>query len=928
MDRAEQLIARGVSGLVIAKLLGTLVPQALGITIPMSLLVGLLIAFGRLSGDREIVALQACGVSLLRLFRPVAVMGLAAFAGTAWIMFEAMPWGNRTFQQITYDVVANRAEHEVKPRVFFEDFPGLVIYVRDLATDGSGWKDVFVADTRQEDKPAIYVAKKGRIALDRDQKRVEMLLGDTTQHRLGSSGPTSYEVAQIGGLRVTLDYASVFPQGTAIHSMNEMTVPELKAEVARLNAQKIPAHGAITALQRKWSIPTACLVFALLALGLGCSSRKDGKMASFALGVGVVFAYYVLMYIAEAMTKGVCSRGSLESCATTASWSPWLPNLVLGLAGLLLLVWKSGSVERRMRLAISVPWPQWRRDAAPIQSAPNRAPAARRRIVVVVRLPQLSFPGPGLLDRYVTQLYMKVFGLAFVGMMGIFYIATFLDLSDKLFKGQTTGATLLAYLFYATPQFVYYVLAISALIATLVTIGLLVRNSELVVMRACGISLYRTALPLLAMGLVWSGVLFGLEERVVAQANRRADAIRHEIRGGSPRTFDVLNRKWILGEAGSRVYHYVYFDPRQLELNGLSIYAMDEETWRMTARTYATRAVWKNGAWDGQQGWTREFSAKPDVTRYEAFERQALAIERPSWFVSEKPDADRMTYRQLKRYIGELQVSGFNAVPYAVALHRKLSFPLVTLIMTLLAVPFAVTTGRRGALYGVGIGLVIAISYWVLMSVFGAIGSGGMGAAGRAPGAPHKHIGEGGRGQQREAPPRGGAARGGPLTSSSRRGPATSGCRPGPEERGADARRTGSALAGPSLLVDFPVLPFLDDLDRAGRRAAVAVDSRRLELVAGLGLRLLHDLEVLQRAERLHELEHLRPLGSRRFLDLSPSLLGEIRKDLLHLRGLVESLLVFQVEVGRGLGLRRHDGREGGDRQERENGEGGQFAHA
>jgi lipopolysaccharide export LptBFGC system permease protein LptF len=85
-----------------------------------------------------------------------------------------------------------------------------------------------------------------------------------------------------------------------------------------------------------------------------------------------------------------------------------------------------------------------------------------------------------------------------------------------------------------------------------------------------------------------------------------------------------------------------------------------------------------------------------------------------------------MTYQQLQHYIGELQSSGFNSVPYAVELHRKLSFPLVTIVMTLLALPFAVTTGSRGALYGIGIGLVIAISYWTLMSVFAAVGSGGM----------------------------------------------------------------------------------------------------------------------------------------------------------------------------------------------------------
>ena len=94
-------------------------------------------------------------------------------------------------------------------------------------------------------------------------------------------------------------------------------------------------------IQRKFSIPIACLVFTLIALGLGVTSRKDGKLASFALGTGVIFAYYVIMYGAEAMAKGALVSPHLAM---------WLPNIVLGGLGLALLIWRSGSVERRLAL--------------------------------------------------------------------------------------------------------------------------------------------------------------------------------------------------------------------------------------------------------------------------------------------------------------------------------------------------------------------------------------------------------------------------------------------------------------------------------------------------------------------------------------------------------------------------------------------------
>ena len=87
----------------------------------------------------------------------------------------------------------------------------------------------------------------------------------------------------------------------------------------------------------------------------------------------------------------------------------------------------------------------------------------------------------------------------------------------------------------------------------------------------------------------------------------------------------------------------------------------------------------------------------------------AISLEPPAYFKTDEPDADRMTYGELKHYIAQLQASGYHVVPYMVQLQRKVAFPFVTLVMTLLAVPFAVTTGRRGALYGIGVGIVLAL---------------------------------------------------------------------------------------------------------------------------------------------------------------------------------------------------------------------------
>lgn len=734
-DVAEKLIAKGVSWGVVARIMATLLPQALGVTIPMSLLLGLLVAFGRLSGDREWVALQACGVSLYRVLRPVAVLSIAAWGATSYILMEAVPSANQTFREITYSVVAARAESEVKPRVFFEDLPNTVLYVQDVRP-GGGWAEVFVADTTQASEPVVYLARRGHMVLDRAERRVEMVLEQGSRHSARLSQPDTYEVQRFERLVLSLDPERVFPRSGPQKGDREMRIPELRGRVEELRRQGLSPHGPIMEIHAKFSIPVACLVFALIGLALGLTNRRDGKLASFVLGIAVIFVYYVIMWTSQSLAKGQLLPAWLAM---------WIPNILLGGAGLALLLWRARSADQPIRIAL--PFRRRVRQSADpsIPSTASASPAPR--VLVVIRVPPLLVPRPSILDLYVARLYARGLGLAFAGLMGVFYISTFIDLSDKLFKGTTTLPTILRYFWFATPQFVYYIIPISVLIAALVTIGLLTKHSELVVIKACGISLYRVAAPLLLFAALASGVLFALEERVLAFSNRRADAIRHLIRGGSPRTFDVLNRKWLVGKDGA-IYHYVYFDPRRNELNGLSIYEFAPGFAGLRGRTFATQAAYVSAAprpgmavWRAQQGWVREFESKRGPHGYTAFAERRLVLEPPDYFVTERPDAERMNYVQLKRYIADLRISGYNVVPFAVALHRKLSFPWVTLIMTLIAVPFAVTTGSRGAMYGVGVGIVLALLYWTTISVFAAIGSGGLIAPPLAAWAPNVLFG-------------------------------------------------------------------------------------------------------------------------------------------------------------------------------------------
>lgn len=717
MQVAEALIAKGVDSWTITTLMLTLIPQGLGVTIPMAVLIGLLMGLGRMSADREMVALQACGVSIYRLLRPVFILAAMAAIATCYTLIVALPDANQTFRDITYRTLAARAEDEVKARVFDEGFPGLVLYVNEVDIQGTGWSDVFLADTRADGPPQVYISKEGRISLDQHNRQVDIVLQSGAFHQVEPLDASTYNVNRFDEVVLRLDPDTIFPEGGPQRGLTEMRIPELQAQAADMKAHGISPHNPIMEIHQKFSIPVACLVFTLIALPLGFTSRKEGKLASFAVGIGVIFAYYIIMFGAKAMAKGALVSPHLAM---------WLPNIILGLVGAWLLLPRNRLAQQRLSSKLPGSNQPTDRSIEPIP-VPTRPALSVTGPRVVGRNTKFGFSGIGamtLLDRYVAKQYLKLVTLSFVGLLGIFYISTFVDLSDKLFKGETTPLTIIEYFWYATPQFVYYVLPISTLVATLITIGVLTKSSELTVMKACGISLYRASLPLLLFSLVWSGLLFGMGEGFLADANRRANAIRHVIRGGSPDTFDFLNRKWLVGQDGT-FYNYRFFDPRQIELHGITAYRFAPDEWRLSEQTFANLAVFDDGWW-GRDGWLRKFTRNRTPETFESFTERQLPIAGPREFATEQPDAERMNYNELEGYIGTLAASGVDVVSLRVELERKLSFPFVTLILTLIAVPFAVTTGRHGALYGVGIGIVLAISYWVVISIFSAIGSAGL----------------------------------------------------------------------------------------------------------------------------------------------------------------------------------------------------------
>jgi lipopolysaccharide export system permease protein len=708
LEKAELLLSKGVPIPTVGFLLLTLVPQGLGVAIPIATLAGILIGLGRMSADRETVALLACGVSPLRLLRPVFLLAAGVAAIDLFVMTSLIADANQTFREITFRLMGEQTEADIKPRVFYEGFPGKVLFVWDTVP-GGGWSGVFLADTSQRaGKPAVVTADSARLVLNQTRREVDLYF-PTAQQYVPGDDQRVYDTSSRKDLRISIPAEQVFGNGEAVLSrgLAEKHIPQLKADIIEKRKRGESPHNEIMFIHQMFAFPVACLTFALLGLSLGLHTRREGKLAGLTLGLAVVFVYYGFHMLGEAGAKGKM---------VPAEWARWLPNLVLIPVGLLLLRWRSRSAGVGLRFPA---WFSRMISRRPVDPVTGQSPD---RVVVVIRFPHIGLPRPRLLDLYVGTRYLRMVALSLAALLGLYYIGTCIELAEKMFKGQATGRMLALYLWYSTPRIITDITPIATLVAVLGTIGALTRTSELTVMRACGVSLYRTAMPLILLALIGSGLLFALEERVLAHSSRKAEALEDVIRGRPPRTFDVRNRNWQASKTGE-IYYYEFFDNRKQTLTGLSVFQIARRPYRLIGHTSATRAVHQNGTWIAENGWVQRFPATPDSSR-DSFATRPLKLPPISDFRDiQQSEARLASVTELWDYIQRMNSSGVNLAEQRVNLHRKLAFPLVTLVMTLLAVPFGVTTGKKGAMYGIGLAIVLAFSYFFLTAFFLAVGT-------------------------------------------------------------------------------------------------------------------------------------------------------------------------------------------------------------
>ena len=697
-------------------------PNFFMVTIPMAVLVGLLLGFSRLAADSEVIAMRASGLGIGYFVR---VASIVAIGGTLLGLVNSLVIAPRANQAILAmdKALAMQASYEIEPRVFDEDFHNFVLYVQNVrsGTGAAHWDQVFMADTTDPTTPLVTTAASAVVANDSSRDSTQMLLArlrNGSRHETVAGQPEQYNIStfDFADLPLTSIQQSEAHLGRLDTNIYAMPMSELRERSHDRDGKRF-----LIEIHKRFAYPAACLVLMLVGVPLGVTSRRGGKSFAWVFTIILVFIYYLLSSTGIALGK---------QNWISAFFAVWSANLLFAAGGLFLL-WQMASGGRVLGAVAT--WAsrfQRSKDADPCKATVEPLRGLLSLFRSHPRRKKARNVFPRILDEYVVREFLGVFLLVLAGFVMLMLVFTFFELIGDILRNHIPLSMIGEYLANLTPSMLYQITPLAVLIAVLVTFGVLNRNSEIVAMKATGISLYRLVIPIVSIAAVLSVSLFLFDQFYLPQANRRQEALHNIIKGKPAQTVLHPEQNWIFGQPHrgepGRIFYYQFFDPDRNEFANLSLFEFDPSTFALSRRIFAARAIWdaETGTWVFLNGWQRDISGA-NVTDYRQFLKTSFAEihEDPTYFKKESRQAQEMNFGQLDRYIGDLSQSGFDTVRLRVELWHKLADPLATVLMAMLAIPFALIMGRRDSLTGIAVAIAVALAYWVVDGLFGAMGN-------------------------------------------------------------------------------------------------------------------------------------------------------------------------------------------------------------
>jgi len=324
---ADLVINKGVNIILVGKLFLFLIPFLLSYTIPMSSLTATLLVFGRMSSDNEITAMRAQGINLYKLSSPLIIAGLTLSLFSIVLNDRVLPEAHFASRKIVRNIGIKSPGACLEPGTFIKSFKGYIIFVQEIKKNRL--KGIRIYQLQEQRPTRTIIAEKGEFITLEKQNAVKLKLLNGTSDEPNPKKPTHFYKLNFKTYYLTLNVDEDLTAGDYIEKKpKEMNFQEIKREIKRLGRYHIDAPALIAEFHRKISISFASLIFIIIGISMGIFTKRGEKTVQFAIALGVIMIYYLLMAGGMAI--------SLKGIQPIVLWM-YLPNILLAIVGIVLL---------------------------------------------------------------------------------------------------------------------------------------------------------------------------------------------------------------------------------------------------------------------------------------------------------------------------------------------------------------------------------------------------------------------------------------------------------------------------------------------------------------------------------------------------------------------------------------------------------------
>lgn len=330
-----------------------------------------------------------------------------------------------------------------------------------------------------------------------------------------------------------------------------------------------------------------------------------------------------------------------------------------------------------------------------------------------------------IITNYISKEFLRFLLLCTCALIVVYLVVDLFENVDFFIKNRVESKFMIQYLLFEIPKIFSMIIPLSSLLATILTLGLLSKNSEIIAMKSNGISIYYIVAPILMAAMIISILTFVFTESIIPYANRKVDYIKNVImEKKSEKIFFQQDRIWFRSDGS--IFNVQLFEPVRSTMYGITIFNV-MDNFQIAERTDARELRWENGRWYLISGERKRFK-KDGTIDTKSFEKEPIGLDKkPADLQRIEVKPGNLRYADLKKYVGRIKKEGYNATRYLVDLYSKVSLPFVTFIMVLLGIPFSLWREKTpGIALGIGLCILIGFSYWIVLSISISLGHGGI----------------------------------------------------------------------------------------------------------------------------------------------------------------------------------------------------------